>query len=158
MQVCKEQKNPRSKSQLLVTGKDKAFNNELSHARQMVEKVIEMADEAAKEHAEANDDFENGNEQKPYDKKFYGELSDIQEFTCAHKKTTNIVLKKAGGRFASIRPTNNLMWKPTSKVLSKEFIFRFPKFAPSSNPWVSDSLTQLTYWNWLDWLIIYWNI
>ena len=55
MQVCKEQKNPRSKSQLLLTGKDPVFNREISQARQTVEKIIEMADEELKEYAEAND-------------------------------------------------------------------------------------------------------
>ena len=55
MQVCKEQKNPRSKSQLLITGKDAVFNHEITQARQTVERIIEMADEELKEYAEAND-------------------------------------------------------------------------------------------------------
>ena len=54
LQACKQEKNPRSKSQLLVTGKDKAFNSEILGARQLVDKVIEMADEAAKDYAENN--------------------------------------------------------------------------------------------------------
>ena len=58
----------------MVTGKDKAFNSEILGARQLVDKVIEMADEAAKDYAENNGLI---HETAPYDKKFYGALSDI---------------------------------------------------------------------------------
>lgn len=42
---------------------------------------------------------------------------------------TDKVLKKAGGKFSSMRQTNNILWKPKSKVFSKDFVKRFPKFA-----------------------------
>lgn len=86
-------------------------------------------DEAARDYAE---DQDIGHESQPYDKKYYGAIADIEEFTEKHKRSTEVVLKKVGGRFSSIRSTDNVMWQPKSKVLSKEFMARFPKFAPSS--------------------------
>ena len=67
----------------------------------MVETVIKMADDARKECAEATD--AGPEETKPYDSKYYGELSSIPEYKKHQTKTTTRVLKNAGGKFATLR-------------------------------------------------------
>lgn len=84
-----------------------------------------MADKAVAECSTGADaDLE---ESRPYEKKYYGELKSIPEFKSAHMKTTMQVLQRAGGKFSSLRQTDNAFWKPKSKIFSKDFIKRFPK-------------------------------
>ena len=71
-------------------------------------------------------------ESKPYDKHYYGTLGSIPEFKSGHRIMTQKVLKKAGGRFATMRPDNNMFWVPKSKIFTKEFIKKNPKFAGPS--------------------------
>ena len=104
---------------------------ELKNLRRKIDDTIELADETIKEWAEDND---FGPESKPYEKRYYGAIGDIEEFNCVHKSMIKKVLKKAGGRFASIRAADNVLWQPKSNVLSEAFISRFPKFAPSGAP------------------------
>ena len=92
----------------------------------MVKKVMKMADKAVNECAAAKD--AGPQESLPYDKKYYGELKSIDEFNTSHKITTVQVLKRAGGKFSTMRATDNAFWKPKSKIFSKDFIKRFPKF------------------------------
>ena len=45
--------------------------------------MIEMADEAVRENSEENNE---GPEFRPYNKKYYGAIADIDEFNKKHKK------------------------------------------------------------------------
>ena len=99
----------------------------LEEARQAAERVMKMADEAKAQCAAANDD--GPIESKPYDSQYYGSIGDIKEFNKGHRKMTNKVLEKAGGKFSTMKQTNNMFWKPRSKVFTKDFVKRFPKFA-----------------------------
>ena len=99
--------------------------------RQKIDETIELADETVKEWAEDNN-FKP--ESKPYEKQYYGAIGDIEEFNSVHKRMIKTVLKTSGGRFASIRAADNVLWQPKSNVLSEEFISRFPKFGPSGAP------------------------
>lgn len=37
LSLCKDQKNPRSQSQMIISGKDREFNGELRSARELVD-------------------------------------------------------------------------------------------------------------------------
>ena len=93
----------------------------------MVDKVIRMADKAQANIKKATDSAPK--ETLPYDKKYYGNIGDIQEFKENHKQATLKLLKTVGGRFVALKPNDNAFWKPHTNVLSKEFVNRFPKFA-----------------------------
>ena len=69
---------------------------------------MRMADEAKAECQAAKDD--GPIESKPYDQYYYGAIGDIQEFNKGHLKMTQKVLEKAGGKFATMRQTNNTFW------------------------------------------------
>ena len=86
-----------------------------------------MADKAVNECAAAQD--AGPKESLPYDKKYYGELNSVKEFNQQHKKTTEAILRRAGGKFSTMKPTDNAFWKPQTKLFSKDFIKRFPKMA-----------------------------
>ena len=62
---------------------------------------MELAEEATEQFAQAQD--KGPPESKPYDEKYYGALSDVQEFKQKHKVLTEKVLLKAGGKYSSLR-------------------------------------------------------
>ena len=66
---------------------------------------------------------------KPYDEKFYGELADIGEFKSKNMKITEKVLARAGGKYISMRQSDNHFWRPTTKLYTKDFLKRFPYLA-----------------------------
>ena len=86
IQVCKEERDPDLPAQKLIRGKDEQYNAHLIEARRMCKKVLSMADKAVAQCTAAKDT--GPEETRPYDKKYYGELKDINEFKKAHKKTT----------------------------------------------------------------------
>ena len=101
IQVCKDERNPSKPSQKLLRGKDEEYNSHLDEARRMCKKVLRMADKAVAECAAAAD--AGPEESRPYDKKYYGELKDVKEFKASHHKTTVQVLRRAGGKFSSLK-------------------------------------------------------
>ena len=127
IQICRKEKSANSPSQLLVHGKDPKYNGQLSDARKKVSQLIQMAEAAAAECQQ--DALDEVIESKPYDKNYYGQLSNIVEFKRNHKVITDKVLQKAGGKFATLRQNDTAFWKPSSKVFTKDFVKRFPKFA-----------------------------
>ncbi len=92
--------------------------------------LIKMADKAQAMNAAADD--AGPPESKAYDEHYYGEISSIKEFKSSHRLLTETVLKKAGGKFSSMRADHNSFWTPKSKIFTKDFVKRFPKFAGPS--------------------------
>ena len=90
-------------------------------------KLQKMAEEATEKYARAQDD--GAKDSKPYDEKYYGQLSDIGEFKKKHKLITEKILEKAGGKYISKKQSHNVFWKPKSKVFTKQFAKRFPNLA-----------------------------
>ena len=128
MEICKHERDPNeAESQLLIRGKDPLYNQSILETREMVDKVLKMAEKAIDKCAQAAD--AGPQETKPYDKKYYGALSSVKEFKTSHKKTTTAILKNSGGHFSKLSKTNNAFWKPKSRIFTKDFVKRFPKFA-----------------------------
>ena len=75
---CKDEKNPRSPVARLLQGKDERHNEQLSEARQKVEDLIRLADDAMVANQRADDGPPV--QSKPYDKEYYGTLANINAF------------------------------------------------------------------------------
>ena len=86
-----------------------------------------MVDEAADKYAKKKDDADSAvQEMKAYDEKFYGQLADIGEFKSKNMKITKAVLARAGGKYISMRQSDNHFWRPRQKLYTKDFLKRFP--------------------------------
>ena len=123
--VCDKEKNPKSEVARLIRNKDPKHNKDLTDAREAVDRLIQMADDATATNKEAND--EPPPDSKPYDKKYYGQLGDIKEFKQKGVRMTTKILEKSGGKYATMDRQNNVFWKPKSKVFTKEFVKKFPQ-------------------------------
>jgi len=113
---------------MIINGKDRKYNASLTEVRAMALNVEKMAEEAVNKYA-SNKDETFVAEMKPYDEKFYGQLADIGEFFTNNMVITKKVLKKAGGKYSSLRQSDSNFWRPKTKVYTKDFLKKFPHLA-----------------------------
>ena len=86
MKVCKDEKNPKGYSQLIINGKDKQYNAMMTDALRQVERVMRLAEKATEQCAIASGELPRPT--KPYDPYYYGPLANIQAFRKEHDDVT----------------------------------------------------------------------
>ena len=62
-----------------------------------------------------------------YDELFYGTLSDIPGFKQSWTGLTIEILQATGGRMKGMKKDDSVLWKPSSRIYTKNFVKRFPK-------------------------------
>lgn len=87
IKVCKDEKNPKGYSQLILNGKDKQYNAMMNDAKKQVERVMRLAEKATEQCAIASGELPRPT--KPYDPHYYGPLSSITQFRKEHDDITS---------------------------------------------------------------------
>ena len=62
-----------------------------------------------------------------YDPLFYGELASIPGFKKTNTDLTVKILQATGGKMNGMKKDDVVLWKPTSRIYTKNFVKRFPK-------------------------------
>ena len=91
------------------------------------EEQINKGGNKRSESGEANPFSFSRRKDEKYDAQFYGELQSVGQFKDAGTDLTLNILKATGGKFMGMRKDNHVLWKPTSRIYTKEFMKRFPK-------------------------------
>ena len=75
----------------------------------------------------------NNRKSNKYDKLFYGELASIKDFKKTGSDITLSILAATGGQMKGVKKDAAVLWKPNSRIYTKEFAKRFPKLEDSES-------------------------
>ena len=69
----------------------------------------------------------NNRKSAKYDPLFYGELASISGFKQNGSDLSVKVLQATGGQMNGMKKDDCVLWKPTSRIYTKNFVKRFPR-------------------------------
>ena len=140
---CKEEGLPPNDWSSFFNGRSAEgakHKRELEDVREAVQACINMAEERinsggnerpeSQESAEAEEGKQvsmNKRKSAKYDAGFYGELASIPGFKKSGSDLTLMILRATGGKMNGMKKDASILWKPSSRIYTKEFVKRFPK-------------------------------